>query len=95
MYLIQKKRKYVILVTTGDKFGSKLKVNVYDPDKINEYGFFSYEIYAKLLPSVDVLLFSFSDKPLNKGRWPNKIGDYMASGRPTILNSKDDLVKLF
>ena len=95
IYLIQKKRKDVILVTTGDKFGSALKGNVYDPERIIEFGFLPFEKYAALLPAVDVFLFPFTNRPLNKGRWPNKIGDYMASGRPTVSNRTGDLVKLF
>ena len=95
IYLIQKTRKDVILITTGDKFGSALKGNVYDPERIIEFGFLSFEKYAALLPAVDVFLFPFTNRPLNKGRWPNKIGDYMASGRPTVSNRTGDLVKLF
>ena len=95
IYLIQKKRKDVILVTTGDKFGSALKGNVYDPERIIEFGFLPFEKYAALLPAIDAFLFPFTNRPLNKGRWPNKIGDYMASGRPTVSNRTGDLIKLF
>ena len=95
IYLIQKTRKDVILITTGDKFGNALKGNVYEPERIIEFGFLSFEKYAALLPAVDAFLFPFTNRPLNKGRWPNKIGDYMASGRPTVSNRTGDLVKLF
>ena len=83
------------MVTIGDKFGSALKGNVYAPERIIEFGFLPFKKYAALLPAVDVFLFPFTNRPLNKGRWPNKIGDYMASGRPTVSNRTGDLVKLF
>ena len=95
IYLIQKNRKDVLLVTTGAMFGNKLKGEVFDPDRIFEFGFLPYERYAALLPAVDVFLFPFANKTINKARWPNKIGDYMASGRPIVSNRTGDIVKLF
>ena len=95
IYLIQKAKKDVLLVTTGAKFGNALKGVVYDADRVIEFGFLSYEKYTTLLPAVDAFLFPFANKTLNRGRWPNKIGDYMAAGRPIISNRTGDLIPLF
>jgi len=95
IYIIQKKRKDVLLVTTGTVFGKELKGRVYDPDRVIEYGFMPYEKYTALLPAADLFLFPFAKSTLNEGRWPNKVGDYMAAGRPTVSNPTGDMVNLF
>jgi len=95
IYLIQQARRDVLLVTTGATFGNEFKRTAYDADRVIEFGFMPYEKYAALLPAVDVFLFPFANKTVNKGRWPNKIGDYMAAGRPTVSNSTGDIVELF
>ena len=43
----------------------------------------------------DVMLLPYLDRPINRGRYPNKIGDYMAAGRPTVANPTGDLPHLF
>ena len=58
-------------------------------------GFLDYDSYRFFLPAVDVFLFSFKNRSLNIGRWPNKIGDYMAAGRPIVSNRTGDLIDLF
>ena len=95
IYNIQEKRKDVLLVTTGTVFGKELKGKVYDPDRVIEYGFIPYEKYTALLPAADLFLFPFAKSTLNEGRWPNKVGDYMAAGRPTVSNPTGDMVDLF
>ena len=95
IYNIQKNRKDVVLVTTGSIFGNELKGRVYDPERVVEYGFMPYGDYTALLPAVDLFLFPFAKSTLNEGRWPNKVGDYMAAGRPTVSNPTGDMVDLF
>ena len=92
---IQECRKDVYFVTTGAKLSDELKHKFYDWERVIELGFLPYNKYAKFLPSADVFLFAFSNTQLNLGRWPNKIGDYMAAGRPTVSNFTGDLIHLF
>jgi glycosyltransferase involved in cell wall biosynthesis len=92
---IQQMNKDVILVTTGDKMDEHIKAKLQDIDRVWELGFLSYDDYTALLPGVDVFMFPFTDLPLNRGRWPNKIGDYMAAGRPTVTNRTGDMIDLF
>jgi glycosyltransferase involved in cell wall biosynthesis len=73
----------------------ELKSKLFDPRRVIELGFLSYKKYVVFLPSADVFLFTFTNTQLNLGRWPNKIGDYMAAGRPTVSNYTGDLIYLF
>jgi glycosyltransferase involved in cell wall biosynthesis len=43
------------------------------------------------LGAADFLLMPIRDTPLNRCRWPNKFGDYMASGRPTATTLVGDM----
>lgn len=95
IYVIQRAKRDVLLITTGAMLDEQLKARLYDPERVIEFGFLPYEQYAELLPAVDVFMFPFADKTINKGRWPNKIGDYMAAGRPTVSNRTGDIVELF
>jgi glycosyltransferase involved in cell wall biosynthesis len=54
--------------------------------------------YVKLplyLAAADVFLMPYTNKISNVGRWPNKIGDYMCIGRPTISNPVGEVKWLF
>lgn len=44
------------------------------------------EDFVKALTCADVFLLPFADKIYNRGRWPCKIGDYLAAGRPVVSN---------
>ena len=92
IYSIQQARSDVLLVTTGRMFDSKIKGAFYDSSRVIEFGFLPYEKYTTLLPAVDVFLFPFANKSINRCRWPNKIGDYMAAGRPTVSNRTGELI---
>ena len=92
---IQKKSEDVLIITSGNYFEEQKKSQLYDPKRFIEFGHLPYKKYVKLLPAVDAFLFPFPNKTINHGRWPNKIGDYMAAGRPTISNRTGDLVELF
>lgn len=49
-------------------------------------GMLPQDHFVKALTCADVFLLPFADKPYNRGRWPCKIGDYLAAGRPIISN---------
>lgn len=54
-----------------------------------------YHDLPKILPAADLFLLPYPDRIVNVGRWPNKIGDYMAVGRPTVANPVGELKALF
>ncbi len=43
------------------------------------------------LAACDILLMPLQDTPFNRSRWPNKIGDYLASGRPQVACAVGDV----
>jgi glycosyltransferase involved in cell wall biosynthesis len=47
------------------------------------------------LGAADVLLLPFRNRGVNLGRWPQKVGDYMAAGRAIVANRTGDLIELF
>jgi len=47
------------------------------------------------LAAADVFLMPYSNEIANVGRWPNKVGDYMAVGRPTVSNPVGEVKWLF
>ncbi|MCC6795119.1 MAG: glycosyltransferase family 4 protein [Candidatus Hydrogenedentes bacterium] len=54
-----------------------------------------YKQLPKYLAAADLFLMPYSNKVSNVGRWPNKIGDYMCVGRPTISNPVGEVKWLF
>ena len=54
-------------------------------------GFAPDDIYPHYLNACNVLLMPFPETNYNIGRWPNKFGEYLASGRPVIFNAVGDL----
>jgi glycosyltransferase involved in cell wall biosynthesis len=50
--------------------------------------------FVKVLTCADVFLLPFADKIYNRGRWPCKIGDYLAAGRPVVSNPVGEVREL-
>ncbi len=62
---------------------------------VRHLGFLDRPKLIKALLCADVFLLPLRDSIANRGRWPHKIGEYMASGRPTITNPVGDIRWLF
>ncbi len=58
-------------------------------------GLVLYEELPTYLGSADVFVMPLADTIYNQGRWPNKIGEYMAMGIPTVSNPVGDIKDLF
>jgi glycosyltransferase involved in cell wall biosynthesis len=54
-------------------------------DAVIETGWVSDEDYPLYLASADVLFLVLKNDLYDLGRWPGKIGDYLAAGRPTVV----------
>jgi glycosyltransferase involved in cell wall biosynthesis len=50
--------------------------------------------FVNALTCADVFLLPFADKIYNRGRWPCKIGDYLAAGRPVVSNPVGEIREL-
>ncbi len=47
------------------------------------------------LAAADIFLLPYRDTSINRGRFPNKLGDYLAAGRPIITNPTGEVAKIF
>jgi glycosyltransferase involved in cell wall biosynthesis len=64
-------------------------------DRLILTGFLPYEELPWYLGCADLFVLPFPDTIYNRGRWPNKINDYLSLGRPTVANACGDLTHLF
>lgn len=64
-------------------------------DAVVALGPVPYGDLPKILPAADAFLMPYPNKVVNIGRWPNKIGDYMAVARPTVSNPVGEVKMLF
>jgi len=53
-------------------------------------GFLPIEKLGEVLACGDVALMPYSDRPINRGRFPSRFGDYLAAGRPIATNPTGD-----
>ena len=97
LVIVSKKYPNVKLIITG-----KVKQSIHElitkygvKDRIIFTGFLSSDDFPIYLGCSDVFLLPFADRPYNHGRWPNKMGDYLTIGRPTVSNPVGDIKTLF
>jgi glycosyltransferase involved in cell wall biosynthesis len=62
---------------------------------ILDFGIVPYEKLSQTMGCADVFLLPFARKQANIGRWPNKVGDYMAMGRPIVTSPVGEMEHLF
>jgi glycosyltransferase involved in cell wall biosynthesis len=60
-------------------------------DRYLEVGYIPDNILPYYLSSADIFALPLKKNLINETRWPNKIGEYMASGRPTIVSNVGDI----
>ncbi len=92
-------RKYpsIKLIVTG-----KARKSVYklvDEWKVQDHvcfvGYVPLDELPWYLGCADLFLLPMLDRPYNRGRWPNKMGEYLSLGRPTVANPVGDIKLLF
>ena len=66
-----------------------------DDPSIIKTGFVQLDDMVSYLAAADVLLLPLKDTVANRGRWPSKVNDYMAAGRPIVATAVGDCVGLF
>lgn len=57
-------------------------------------GIVSRESLTTYLGAGDIMMMPFTDKEINLGKFPNKLGDYLAAGRPIAANPTGEVKKL-
>lgn len=63
--------------------------------KIIAPGYVPFDLFPMYLGCADFFLLPFPNTIYNIGRWPSKVCDYMASGRPIVSNPTGDIKTLF
>jgi len=58
-------------------------------------GYVSFGEYNRYLSSCDAFVLPYGDDRINRGRWPNRLGDYLCVCRPIITNPTGDVARLF
>jgi len=93
--ILKKRGINVSWFTTGDFLISeteKRKHNI--GEELIEFGWVGYDLFPEILSCADVFLLLQREDLKNMTRWPNKIGDYLAAGRPILTNPYGEMVKL-
>jgi len=97
MRLLVPKYPELLLIMTGnipDGFNKTVE-SMKLQNNVRHYGYIPYADLPDLLSCADLFALPFPDKPSNRGRWPNKLGNYMSLGRPTVSNPCGDVKTLF
>ena len=64
------------------------------PEAVVQTGYVADEQINDYFNSCDICWLPFHDTNANRGRWPMKLNDYMAAGRPTIATAVGDVADL-
>jgi glycosyltransferase involved in cell wall biosynthesis len=83
------------LISTAPAFTEESLAAAGMRDKIIHLGRQPYERLSVVLGAGDVLALPLADNASNRARWPNKIGDYLAAGRPVATCAVGDVADLF
>lgn len=66
-----------------------------DGDSVIETGYIPYTDLIKNLAACDILLLPLRNTIASKGRWPSRLNDYLAVGRPIVACPVGDVADLF
>lgn len=75
-------------------FPGDLRRMVAAPDAVIQTGYVADVLLNDYLGACDVCWLPFCDSNANRGRWPMKLNDYMAVGRPTVATAVGDVATL-
>jgi len=63
-------------------------------ERLVQFGSLPLDRMSRVLAACDLLMLPYLDTPVNRGRFPNKFGDYLAAGRAVITHQTGDLGRL-
>ena len=61
---------------------------------LRQFGVVAPDLLPEILACGDVMLLPYRNSGVNRFRYPNKLGDYLAAGRPIVTNPTGDLGEL-
>lgn len=87
--------KLLLLGPAVPKFEQELLLkNKLLQKKVLREGIVARELLSTYLAAADLMILPLANKEINLGKFPNKLGDYLASARPTIANPTGELLKI-
>lgn len=84
----------IVVMTTGGYISSTVISKLNLKFRLKELGWLTYSDFSTALNCADVFVLLQKPNLQNKSRWPNKLGDYLAAGRKTIMNPIGDSANL-
>lgn len=78
--------------STGGEISHEMREKFGIGEEYIEFGWVSYDEYRNCLASADVLLLFQEHNLINEARWPNKLGDYLAAGKPVLATPVGEVV---
>jgi glycosyltransferase involved in cell wall biosynthesis len=88
--LIRERRADARLILIGNP-----KCDIPNDASIIRSGFVSRDAMTTLMAACDVMILPLKDNIASRGRWPSKLNDYLAAGRPTVATAVGDCRELF
>jgi glycosyltransferase involved in cell wall biosynthesis len=91
--IVARQDPQALLVFTGGRF-PELEARLAEEgfaDRVRVMNLVPYEQYGEMLACADVLLLPYTNRPINLARYPHKLGDYIAAGRPVVTNPTGDV----
>ncbi|MDR3579655.1 MAG: glycosyltransferase family 4 protein [Oryzomonas sp.] len=85
---------YLLVVGTSYGWTKELAAEVGVADACIEAGRCPDDLLPLYLAAADVHVLPLRENLANKTRWPNKMGEYMASSRPTVMNDVGDVAEV-
>ncbi|MCC7390828.1 glycosyltransferase family 4 protein [Candidatus Sumerlaeota bacterium] len=96
MKIVWEKIPDVMMISVGPRWYQETDVigEAKRAGKLIDYGFRPFAEVPQFLGASDLLVMPIRDLPFNRCRWPNKFGDYMASGRATASCTVGDMGRI-
>lgn len=79
--------RLIIVGSDKDKMIPRLRERYAVGPTVIELGEIPPQRLSRVLGAADVHVLPLEDTQANRARWPNKLGDYLASGRPTVVQA--------
>ena len=88
---MQENSKLKLLVTGPEGYIESVVKPMFPQEQVISLGWLSLEDYNRYLSACNAFALPLPPSPRNRGRWPNKIGDYICLQRPVITNPTGDV----
>jgi glycosyltransferase involved in cell wall biosynthesis len=93
-YALRRQGYNLIWFTTGKSVDESVRERFGIGDELTEFGWVDYKDFSGILSCADAFVLLQQENLKNDTRWPNKIGDYLAAGRPVLTNLHGELREL-